>query len=120
MAEVHFYPRAQAALDRGSHSPFDLYGLLGPTMGAIPEGADEDRIIPYLDRSYKHGGGWHDFEHFTLHNFDSETPQLHYPGDPPTDAVCSWQVGNTKIILFDHAWVAVAKSNEDFRVARMD
>ena len=123
MSKVHFYPRAQGAIDRGTHSPFDLFGYLGETMSRIPEemtDAQESQIIPFLDASYKHGGGWHDFQGFTLRGWDSQSPTLHYPGDPPTEAVCYWKAGNARIILFDHAWVAVAKSNEDFRICRMD
>jgi hypothetical protein len=119
MAEVHFYPRAQAAIDRGTHHPFDLYGLLGQTLDAVQNG-DEPTIINYLDASYRHGGGWFDFNGFTLHDWNSDHPTLRYPDDPNTEAVCYWQVGSTRVILFDHAWVAVAKSNKDFRVSRMD
>jgi hypothetical protein len=119
MAEAVFYPRAQAAIDRGSHSPFDLYGYLGQTFAEV-EDSDAPTLINYLHESYRHGGGWHDFEGFTLHGFDSESPTLRYPGDPPTEAVCYWQIGNLRAILFDHAWVAVAESDNQFRVCRMD
>jgi hypothetical protein len=120
MAQVHFYPRAQAALDRRSHEPFDLYGLLGATLDAVRDEISPELLVAYLDQSYRHGGGWHDFAGFTLNNFDSDHPTLTYPGDPPTEAVCYWQVGEARVILFDHAWVAVATSNDSFRVARMD
>lgn len=119
MNQAIFYPRAQSYLDRGLRSPFDLYGYLGQTMAGLEDG-DEPTIVNYLDASYRHGGGWHDFEGFKLTGWDSDHPRLHYPEDPPTDAVCYWKVGNSRIILFDHAWVVVAKSDTDFRVARMD
>ncbi len=119
MAEAIFYPRAQEAIERGTHHPFDLYGYLGETLAAIRV-VDEPIIVELLDYSYKHGGGWNDFNGFTLHGWDTDHPKLRYPDDPMTEAVCYWQVGATRVILFDHAWVAVAKSNTDFRVARMD
>lgn len=110
-----FYPRAQNAIDRGSHSPFDL-------VGYIPMGlnADDPRdAVTQLHDSYGHGGGWNDFEGFDFR--DSETnPRLIYSGDPPTDAVAFWKIRDERIILFDHAWVAVVQSDGSFRVARMD
>jgi hypothetical protein len=110
-----FYPRAQAAIDRGSHNPFDLVGL---TPQFLSE-ADPADAVTQLHNHYGHGGGWHDFNGFTLIEVDG-LPQLTYPSDPPTEAIAYWQLRDEKIILFDHAWMAVVQPDQTFRVARMD
>lgn len=115
MLSPTFYPRAQAAIDRGTHNPVDL-------VGYIPFGLSQNNpadAVSQLHASYTHGGGWHDFNSFTFKD-DETNPQLLYPGDPPTDAVAFWQIRDERIILFDHAWVAVVQLDKTFRVARMD
>lgn len=114
MQTTHFYPRAQAALATGRVESFDLVGL---TPAFISEFSDDDAVTQ-LDHNYRHGGGWHDFQGFTF--VDGEEPKLTYPGDPPTQAVAWWQLRDERIILFDHAWVAVVQPDGSFRVARMD
>jgi hypothetical protein len=114
MMEPTFYPRAQAALDRGSHSRFDLVGFM--PLGVDP--SSPIAAVPQLHAGYGHGGGWHDFEGFEFK--DGDEPQLLYPGDPPTEAVAFWNLREERIILFDHAWVAVVQPDGSFRVSRMD
>lgn len=109
-----FYPRAQRAIDNGSRSPDDLTGYL-PMF--ISESSSMS-AVEQLNYHYSHGGGWHDFEGFTLH--DGDEPKLLYPGDPPTLAVCQWKLRDERIILFDHAWVAVVQPDGSYRISRMD
>lgn len=115
MIRPTFYPRAQEWMQRSGYSEFDIVGL---TPAFLSED-DPDDAVTQLDKHYSHGGGWHDFDGFELH--DSETaPQLRYPEDPPTDAVAHWKLRDERIILFDHAWVAVIQPDGSMRVSRMD
>ena len=115
MIEPTFYDRATEWMGKTGASAFDLVGL---TPQFLSED-DPDDAVTQLNKHYGHGGGWRDFNGFTLK--DSETaPQLTYPGDPPTDAVAHWKLRDERIILFDHAWVAVVQKDGSFRVARMD
>lgn len=114
MPTTVFFPRATAAIARGTHSEFDLVGL---TPAFLNETSDDDAVTQ-LNRHYAHGGGWHDFEGFSFK--DGDEPQLLYPGDPPMEAVAMWKLRDERIILFDHAWVAVVQPDNSFRVARMD
>ncbi len=111
-----FYPRAMRAIEEGRAHPFDLVGL-------TPQFLDEDDEADaqtQLHRNYAHGGGWNDMKGFTLVGGDGPEPQLTYPDDPPTEAVAMWRLREERIILFDHAWVAVVQPDGSMRVARMD
>lgn len=111
-----FYPRAQEALNRHKNlTEFDLVGLMPDFLSEF----SSDDAVTQLHRNYTHGGGWHDFNGFTLDN-DPEAPRLNYPGDPPTEAIAYWSLRDELIILFDHAWVAVVQKDGSFRVAIMD
>jgi hypothetical protein len=107
------FPRAEAAIRRG-YREFDLVGY---TPMFLDE-SDPADARTQLDRNYAHGGGWHDFSGFTF--VDGDAPVLTYPGDPPTEAVAEWRLRDERVILFDHAWVAVVQPDGSIRVARMD
>lgn len=110
-----FYPRAQKALDTGRVDPFDLVGL---TPQFLSEHNPQDAVTQ-LHSNYGDGGGWNDIKGFTLDDNPS-APRLNYPGDPPTEAVAFWKLRDERIILFDHAWVAVVQTDGTFRVSRID
>jgi hypothetical protein len=112
--ETKFYPRAEKAIRYGARDPFDLVGYT-PTF---LDPSDPDDAVAQLHKNYAHGGGWHEFEGFTF--VDGDEPKLMYPGDPPTLPVAWWQLRDERIILFDHAWVAVVQPDGSFRVSRMD
>jgi hypothetical protein len=116
MIDTYFYPRAARAISSGMREPFDLVGF---TPSFLNEASTDDAVTQ-LDRNYAHGGGWHEFEGFKLVGADTDAPELHYPGDPPTEAVARWVLRDERIILFDHAWVAVVQPDGSFRVSRMD
>ena len=116
MLNPTFYPRAQVAINNGRVDPADLVGFL--PMMLDPENPNE--AVDQLHDNYAHGGGWHDFEGFQFDYTDPTAPRLLYPGDPPTEAVCYWELRDETIILFDHAWVAVVQPDGSFRVSRMD
>jgi hypothetical protein len=115
MIRTVFYERAQKVLETGRVDPFDLVGLTPQFLSVN----DERDAVTQLDSNYRHGGGWQDFNGFTLDD-DPIAPRLNYPSDPPTEAVAYWELRDERIILFDHAWVAVVQPDGSFRVARMD
>jgi hypothetical protein len=93
-------------------------------VGTIPNGLSENDpadAVTQLDNSYQHGGGWRDFPGFTLvDRVQPNGPRLEYAGDPPTRAVAQWKLRDERIVLFEHAWVAVIQPDGAFRVSRMD
>lgn len=109
------YPVALAAVESGRCSAFDIVGI---TPQFLSENDPADAVTQ-LNEGYRHGGGWHDFNGFELVEVDG-IPELHYPDDPPTRAFAFWQLRDEKIVLFEHAWVAVIQPDQNFRVARMD
>lgn len=114
MLKPNFYPRAIEWMKVKGYTAFDLVGYT-PMM--LDE-SDPDDAQTQLNKNYAHGGGWNDMTGFTFN--DGAQPSLTYPGDPPTLPVAWWKLRDERIILFDHAWVAVVQPNGDFRVARMD
>lgn len=118
MAETIFYHRAKRAIETGLRNPFDLTGFIPSWLNE----SSKSGAVEQIDKNYSHGGGWRDFNGFTLKGeIDSEVgPLLLYPGDPPTAAVCHWKVGDEQVVLFDHAWVAVVQPDGSHRIARID
>ena len=74
---------------------------------------DEDNDmhpVDQIDRSYAHGGGWHEMLGFTVVELDLDGGafELHYEGDPTTKERARAAYRNTHlIVLFEHDWVAV-------------
>jgi hypothetical protein len=115
MIKTHFFPRAALAVANGVE-PIDLVGY---TPEFLSE-EDERDAVTQLNENYEHGGGWRQFDGFSLAYSLEGNPELHYDDDPITEAVAQWELRDEKIVLFDHAWVAVIQPDGSFRVARMD
>lgn len=87
-------------------------------LGFIPSflsESDPRDAVTQLNEAYAHGGGWRDFHGFTM----TERMGLKYPGDPELLPIALTWLRDEEILVYPHAWVAVA-SGETFRVARMD
>ena len=87
-------------------------------VGIIPQFLSEyceDDAVTQLNANYAHGGGWRDFEGFSLVG-----DELHYPGDPPTLKLSEGKLRGERILVFEYGWVAVVQPDNTFRVARMD
>ena len=68
-----------------------------------------------LDQAYKHGGGWHKFEGFTM------TEQgLEYPGDPPIVLLAEAKLRDETIRIYQYSWVAIVQKDGTYEIARMD
>jgi hypothetical protein len=100
----------------------------GPdALGFLPYFLSEANPAPareQLHKAYAHGGGWHDFEGFTLvrpaDNPEPLTWQLQYPGDPAYSALAFTRLRDETIVLFRYSWVAIVQPDGSFNVARMD
>lgn len=92
--------------------------------GSLPQFFDEtDKrgAVAQAHSNYAHGGGWQDFQGFTLKGaFKEGAAQLNYPDDPPTREISRAKLRDELVIMFEHAWVAVVQLDGTFRVARMD
>ena len=91
-------------------------GLLPMMVSEISE-AD---AVTQLNNGYAHGGGWNDFNGFTLEKAPSGEYSLAYPGDPAMLQVASAKLRDELIVLFAYDWVAVIQPDGSYRVARMD
>lgn len=88
-------------------------------LGLIPDMLNDGDPRPakeQLHEGYRHGGGWHPFVGFELMADDS----LQFPGDPPTRPIAEFKVGDERVILYEHAWVAIIQPDRTFEVCRMD
>ena len=91
-------------------------------VGYIPQMLSEDNPASaqeQLHKGYLHGGGWNDFNGFTLVNKDGRYG-LQYPGDPVMKERSRTRLRDEVVVLFDYSWIAVIQPNGDYRVARFD
>lgn len=100
-------------------------GMNPAAVGIIPDflsESDPRGAVAQLHANYAHGGGWRDFEGFTLvHPIDEiEAYTLNYPGDPPMKEIARAQLRDETIIIFQHSWVVVIESDTGWRCSRMD
>lgn len=70
---------------------------------------------------YRHGGGWRDFDGFTVSVNEDGQYSIEYAGDPPMHEIGRITYGNELILLFDHSWLlwTDTESGEE-KVARVD
>lgn len=88
-------------------------------LGFIPmmlNEADPRDAVTQLHEAYAHGGGWHDFNGFTL----LPSGDLSCPGDPITRRIATATLRNETINIYEHAWVAVIQPDGSFRISGMD
>lgn len=102
-------------------------------LGFIPEffdNADPRPAIEQINDRYAHGGGWHDLKvggDRGFRQFDRGL-KLHFPGDPPLHAIAeatlhpdaSDGLPVERIVIYEHAFVAVFQADGTFKVARLD
>lgn len=87
-------------------------------VGIIPGWLSEDDergAVEQIHASYGHGGGWHDFEGFSL-----EDDKLVYSGDPPMTKRSEAKLRDERIIVYPYGWVVVVQLDNSFKVARID
>tara|TARA_R110000868_G_scaffold76760_5_gene220444 strand:- start:2532 stop:2834 length:303 start_codon:yes stop_codon:yes gene_type:complete len=90
-------------------------GLL-PTF--LTEHCPDDAVTQF-NHAYAHGGGWRDFNGFTL-VIVGNLAKLRYSGDPDLTSVSYVKLRDERIWVFPHSWVLVAQPDNSFRVCRMD
>jgi len=89
-------------------------------LGDIPEWLSEDdprSAVEQVDAWYQHGGGWRDFNGFTMH---PTMKSIQYPGDPPFPLIAEAHLRDETILLFNGAWLAVVQPDLSHRIARID
>ena len=93
--------------------------------GIVPEFLDPDNALSakdQIDQAYAHGGGWREFDGFTL-KLDWADPrncELLYPGDPPMSAKAYCLFGEELVVLYDFDWCSVSRPSGTCHVARLD
>lgn len=93
--------------------------------GIVPEFLDPYNALSakaQIDQAYAHGGGWRDFDGFTV-RIDWAAPEnseLLYPGDPPVKAKAFCFFGEELIVLYDYDWCSVSHPSGTCYVARLD
>jgi len=101
---------------RKNHSPEEL-GILPQFINEL----DTRDAVSQIDTAYSRGGGWMDFEGFTLkHHADLLPSSITYPDDPPYFEIARAKLRDETILFFPHAWVVVVQLDGTFRVARID
>lgn len=105
-------------------SNMERCGFLPEFLSALdPRGAVEQ-----IDGNYAHGGGWNDFNGFTLHDWvpgeSDASPYLTYPGEfgrvEKYREVARATLRLETIILFEGDWTAVIQPDGSHRIARLD
>jgi hypothetical protein len=61
--------------------------------------------------------GWHPFTGFKM---DPKTYELRYPGDPAYKPLASTMLRDEKVLVYNHAWVAIVQKDGSYEIARMD
>jgi hypothetical protein len=95
----------------------------GPAGGFLPLFLNTDNpagAVDQINKSYAHGGGWHDFHGFDLIATKTGAYRLQYPQDPPMKEISRTTLRDEIVVLFTYDWVAVIQQDGSFRVARLD
>lgn len=88
-------------------------------LGFIPyflNDNDPDDAVKQIDKNYGHGGGWRDYNGFTM----DDDGTLNGKGDPPLHPLATTSLRDETIYFYRHSWVAVRQPDKSFRVARID
>jgi len=92
--------------------------------GYIPQFMSERDLRPareQIHEAYAHGGGWHSFSGFTLHNWkETGRATITYPGDPAYRELARTTLRDETIILFQYSWLAVVQPSGAFDIAHID
>lgn len=115
MIEPTFSPLAADHMRKRGLRPFDMIGFVFDGLNET----NPAKAVDQLDKSYQHGGGWHELPGFKLFE-RGEHKMLSYPGDPPMALIAYVKLRDELIMLFESSWVCVRQPNGDIAVARMD
>ena len=90
-------------------------------LGFLPEWvtpAASPSMVDEIHNNYGHGGGWRDFEGFTV---DRSTGAMMYPDDPVQYPIAQ-MVGHSEVLwLYTSSWVTVMdRATGQCRTARID
>ncbi|HEY2530294.1 MAG TPA: hypothetical protein VGJ20_20550 [Xanthobacteraceae bacterium] len=91
-------------------------------VGDIPYWLDVNDPRPareQLDSHYRHGGGWHPFQGYSL-KIEHGRRALLFPGDPPQYPIATMHLRDETILVYPHAIVVVLQPDGSFEACRMD
>jgi hypothetical protein len=90
-------------------------------LGYLPGFLSDDdprSAAEQINANYAHGGGWHPFsDAWTLGPKDY---CLHYPGDPPLQALAMTALRDEVIVFYDASLLMILQKDGSFEVARVD
>lgn len=88
-------------------------------LGFIPDfvtDADPRPAKEQFDANYAFGGGWSPVPGFTA----DPDGTLHFPDDPPMEAISEAHLRDEVIRVYEYAFVAIFQKDGSFEVARLD
>lgn len=94
-------------------------GMLGFIPSFLSD-ADPRPAKEQFNENYAHGGGWSPWSVEWSLDAKRLPPELRYPGDPVYRAVAETRLRDERIIVFQHAIVAIVQPDGTFEVARLD
>jgi hypothetical protein len=100
-------------------------GHLGYLIGWLSPG-DPDDAVTQIHKNYMHGGGWFDYNGFKMEpggvlvEKNPPLPESEDPPDPPLRPLAKTMIRDETVYFYQYSWVAVAKPDGSFRVARID
>ena len=100
-------------------------GATPEMLGLIPEfisSVDPRPLIEQIDDAYAHGGGWNEFDGFTLDRTSGNVFEwfLTYPGDPPLYPLAACKVRDEVLLFWPFAWVTICTKEGGFNCAKID
>lgn len=81
---------------------------------------DDVPLWEQIHNGYAHGGGWHDFDGFSVID-EGDERKLRYPGDPDFKELARITVNDDEeLSIFDYSWVLWRKKGHADKIARID
>lgn len=104
-----------------SYENLHLFGMIPHML----QPASDEPMWKQIHRGYGHGGGWNDYNGFTVHKNEDGKYRLSHAGDPDLHEIGRIRFGSQMIVLFDYAWVLWMSLNIDgdmveHKIARID
>lgn len=92
--------------------------MLGSIPAFVADREDGESLVDCIDRNYQHGGGWHDFNKFSVDAFNG---QMEYLDDPVMHPIAMYETADEVLWMYPYGWVTVLdKSTFNTRTARID
>jgi hypothetical protein len=97
------------------HATVEHLGYLPQIINACYAGTVREQIT----QNYAHGSGYSPFGKDKW-KYNQAAQTLNYPGDPELKPIASTMIGDEKVLMYNHAIVAIIQKDGSFDVVRMD